>query len=101
MMALKQPLFIGKRHSGPDDQIPYDDREPADRLRGEEAGGQRGAAYYDDPMPRSICSTMAPGRRAVACDPVSPSWRRSLCSPASFGTPTIGAWGSWKPPTCR
>ena len=49
MMALKQPLFIGKRRSGPDDQIPYDDREPADRLRGEEAGGQRGAAYYDDP----------------------------------------------------
>jgi len=49
MMALKQPLFIGKRNSGPDDPIPNDDREPADRLRGEEAGGQRGAAYYDDP----------------------------------------------------
>ena len=30
MMALKQPLFIGKRHSGPDDQIPYDDRDPAE-----------------------------------------------------------------------
>ncbi len=49
MMALKQPLFIGKRQSGPDDPIPYDDRESADRVRGEEAGGQRGAAYYDDP----------------------------------------------------
>ncbi len=49
MMALKQPLFIGKRRSGPDDQIPYDDRDPADRVRGEEAGGQRGAAYYDEP----------------------------------------------------
>ena len=54
MMASKQPLFIGRRRSGPedqipDDQIPDDDREPADRLRGEEAGGQRGAAYYGDP----------------------------------------------------
>ena len=49
MMALKQSLFIGKRRSGPDDQIPYGDRDPADRVRGEEAGGQRGAAYYDDP----------------------------------------------------
>ena len=49
MMALKQPLFIGKRRSGPDDQIPYDDRDPADRVPGEEAGGQRRAAYYDDP----------------------------------------------------
>ncbi len=49
MMALKQSLFIGKRQPGSDDQIPYGDRDPAERVRGEEAGGQRGAAYYDDP----------------------------------------------------
>lgn len=49
MMALKQPLFIGKRNTGPDDQIPHEDREPADRFGGEESGGQRGATYQGDP----------------------------------------------------
>ena len=48
MTASKQTLFGGRLRGRPDDQTRLGDRESAVQMAGDEAGGQRGAAYPGD-----------------------------------------------------